>query len=62
MYLLYTSILYNKGNNVTLKAFVDVDWVSDIKFRKSTNGYIMKVGNLLGLWCGEIIYNNFILG
>jgi hypothetical protein len=47
---------------VTLKAFVDVDWVSNIKFRRLTHGYIMKVGNLLWLWCGEIIYNNFILG
>jgi len=46
---------------VTLEAFVDVDWVGDIKFRRSINGYIMKVGNLLVLWCGEIIYNNFIL-
>jgi hypothetical protein len=45
---------------VTLKAFMDVDWVGDIKFIRLINGYIMKVGNLLVLWWGEIIYNNFI--
>ncbi len=47
---------------MTLKSFVDVDWVGDTKFRRLTNGYSMKVGNLLVLWCGEIIYDNFILG
>ncbi len=29
-------ILYGKGHNIDLEVFVNVDWVGDIEFRRST--------------------------
>jgi hypothetical protein len=43
-------ILYWKGGNIGLGAFVDADWAGDPKFRMSTNGYILKIGNSLVFW------------
>jgi len=45
--------LYNKGNNIYLKTFVDVDCVGDRKFIRSTSGYILKIGNFTMSWCGK---------
>jgi len=43
-------ILYWKRDNIDLEAFVDADWVGDPKFRRSTSGYILKIGNSQMLW------------
>ncbi len=36
-------ILYKKGHNVDLEAFVDFNWVSDLESRRSTSGYFRKI-------------------
>lgn len=46
-------IFYKKGGNIKLEAFVDVDWACDIEQRKSTHGFILKIGNSLISWCGK---------
>jgi hypothetical protein len=43
--ILVSKTLYSRGNNIDLKTFVDVDWVDDPKFIRSTCGYILKIGN-----------------
>ncbi len=36
-------ILYRRGHNVNLEAFVDSDWASDLESIRSTNGYFFKI-------------------
>ncbi len=42
--------MYWRGKNIDLKAFVDADWAGDPQLRKSTNGYILKIGNSSVFW------------
>ena len=43
-------LCYLKGNNFTLKAFTDVDWVGSIDDRKSTSGATFYLGDCLVSW------------
>jgi hypothetical protein len=36
-------ILYRRGHNVNLEAFLDSDWASDLESIKSTSGYLFKI-------------------
>jgi len=44
-------IFYKRGGNIKLKAFVDVDWASDIEQQRFTSGFIFKIGNSPISWC-----------
>jgi hypothetical protein len=37
--------IFRKGNNIELEAFVDIDWVNDIKLKSSSSGYLFKIKN-----------------
>jgi hypothetical protein len=36
-----------------LEAFVESDWASDPEFKRSTNGYLFKIGNSSMSWYGK---------
>lgn len=38
-------IKFNKGEDIILKGYTDADWAQDLEDRRSTSGYIFKIGN-----------------
>jgi len=38
-------ILYRRKDNVDLEVLMDVDWASNLKLKRSINGYIFKIRN-----------------
>lgn len=47
------SLLYNCTGNDEVIGFSDADWAGDIKDRRSTSGYIIKVFNCVVSWCSR---------
>ena len=44
---------YLKGQDFTLKAFIDVDWAGSVDDRKSTSGAAFFLGNRLVSWSSK---------
>ena len=44
---------YSKGQDFTLKVFIDVDWVGSVDDRKSTSGESFFVGSCLVSWSSK---------
>jgi hypothetical protein len=40
-------ILSRKGNNIEWEAFVNIDWVDNIEFKRLTGSYLFKMGIFL---------------
>ena len=44
---------YPKGNELTMVAYTDADWVGSIDDRKSTSGVALYLGNCLVAWSSK---------
>jgi len=46
-------LLYNKGKDIKLSGFTDVDWAGSLVDGKSTSGYCFNIGSGITSWCSR---------